>query len=89
MVDLAVSGAFERSSRWRGALARGGARLRVGLALVSMLFLVALFAALLAPHDPIEQDLMSAQLPPAWMRGGEWTYLLGTDSGDEASSQAR
>ena len=80
MVDFAVSGAIEHPSRWRTALARGGPRLWVGGALVALLFLVALLAPLLAPHDPIEQDLMSAQLPPAWMQGGEATYPLGTDS---------
>ena len=42
--------------------------------------LVALLAPLLAPHDPLEQDLMSAQLPPAWSPGGDPAYLLGTDS---------
>src|SRR6202030_1343083 len=30
--------------------------------------------------DPIEQDLMSAQLPPAWAGGGEPAYWFGTDS---------
>ena len=80
MVDLAISGPLERPSRWRTALMRGGARLWVGGALVTLLFLVALLAPLLAPHDPIEQDLMSAQLPPAWMQGGEAAYPLGTDS---------
>jgi ABC-type dipeptide/oligopeptide/nickel transport system permease subunit len=80
MVDLAVSAPIERTSRWRNALARGGSRLWLGGALVGILFLVALLAPLIAPHDPIEQDLMSAQLPPAWVQGGEWAYPLGTDS---------
>jgi ABC-type dipeptide/oligopeptide/nickel transport system permease subunit len=80
MVDFVISGPIERRSRWRTALARGGLRLWVGGALVALLFLVALLAPLLAPHDPIEQDLMSAQLPPAWVQGGEATYPLGTDS---------
>ena len=35
---------------------------------------------LLAPHDPLEQDLLSAQLPPAWMQGGDPAYIFGTDS---------
>ncbi len=42
--------------------------------------LVALLAPLLAPHDPLEQDLMSAQLSPAWTSGGDPAYPLGTDS---------
>ena len=80
MVDLAASGPIEPPARWPAALARGGQRLWVGGALVGMLFLIALLAPLLAPHDPIEQDLMSAQLPPAWVQGGEAAYPLGTDS---------
>jgi peptide/nickel transport system permease protein len=59
---------------------RGGPRLWLGGAIVVSLILVALFAPIIAPHDPVEQDLLSAQLPPAWMRGGDMTYLLGTDS---------
>ena len=67
MVDLAVSGPVERPSRWLAGFARGGQRLWLGSGLVVLLFLIALLAPLLAPHDPIEQDLLSAQLPPAWM----------------------
>src|SRR6202162_825823 len=80
MVDLTVSGPIEGPSRWLASLARGGPRLWFGGALVCILFLIALLAPLLAPHDPIEQDLLSTQLPPAWMQGGETTYPLGTDS---------
>jgi dipeptide transport system permease protein len=80
MADLVVSGPVEHPSRLRNALARGGSRLWLGGALVGTLFLVALLAPLIAPHDPIEQDLMSAQLPPAWMQGGEMAHPLGTDS---------
>ena len=80
MVDLAVSVPIERPARWRAAAAQGGLRLWLGGGLVALLFLIAALAPLLAPHDPIEQDLMSAQLPPAWMHGGERTFLLGTDS---------
>jgi dipeptide transport system permease protein len=80
MADLALTGVTERPARWRVAIARGGARLWLGAALVAVLFLIAMFAPLLAPHDPVEQDLMSAQLPPAWIAGGEWAHPLGTDS---------
>ncbi len=50
----------------RRAQARRGAAL-ARRALVGVLVLVALLAPLIAPHDPIEQDLMSAQLPPTWI----------------------
>lgn len=80
MADLTLSGPIERPSRWLASVARGGTRLWCGGALVGILFLIALLAPLLAPHDPIEQDLLAAQLPPAWIQGGEWTYPLGTDS---------
>ena len=80
MVDLAVSAPIERTAPWMAALKRGGPRLWVGGAVVALLLLVALFAPLLAPHDPIEQDLLSAQLPPAWIHGGDASFPLGTDS---------
>jgi ABC-type dipeptide/oligopeptide/nickel transport system permease subunit len=80
MVDLAVSGPIERPMRWRAGFARGGPRLWVGVGLVGFFVLIALLAPLLAPHDPIEQDLLSTQMPPAWMQGGDATFPLGTDS---------
>jgi ABC-type dipeptide/oligopeptide/nickel transport system permease subunit len=80
MVDLAVSGPVEQPSRWLASFARGGPRLWGGVGLVGFFVLIALLAPLLAPHDPIEQDLLSTQLPPAWMQGGEATFPFGTDS---------
>ncbi len=40
----------------------------------------AIFAPLVAPHDPLAQDLMLERLPPAWLAGAEPGYWLGTDS---------
>jgi len=40
----------------------------------------AIFASLVAPHDPLAQDLMLERLPPVWLPGSEPTYYLGTDS---------
>jgi len=42
----------------------------------------ALFADLVAPHNPFDLTTLvlgDARLPPAWMEGGNRTYLLGTD----------
>jgi peptide/nickel transport system permease protein len=42
----------------------------------------AAFAPLIAPHNPFDLrtlDLNDANNPPAWIEGGEWKFLLGTD----------
>lgn len=31
------------------------------------------------PFDPAALDLVDARLPPVWLEGGQWRYLLGTD----------
>ena len=47
---------------------------------LGLVALAALAAPLIAPHDPLAQDLFLTRLPPAWADGGEPAYLLGTDS---------
>ena len=59
-----------RAFSWRLALA--------GTWLTIVVF-CALFAPLIAPHDPLRQDLLYGRVPPIWMDGGEPGYLLGTD----------
>src|SRR5258705_11157837 len=55
-------------------------RLAVGaLALLATLILIGAFAPLVAPHDPLDQDLLKRLLPPAWDPGGDPKYLFGTD----------
>src|ERR1700730_10279416 len=80
MADLALDSAVAHPQRLIAGLRRGGPRLWLGAALAGLLMLVALLAPLIAPHDPLEQDLLSAQLPPAWSSGGDSAYWLGTDS---------
>jgi ABC-type dipeptide/oligopeptide/nickel transport system permease subunit len=80
MADIAITPFATPSSRMIAALKRGGPRLWIGAALTALLVLAALFAPVLAPHDPLEQDLLSAQLPPMWMQGGDPSYIFGTDS---------
>src|SRR5262249_1667045 len=55
-------------------------RVLVALGLVLVIATCAIFAPLLAPHDPAEQDLLSILLPPAWISGGNPAFPLGTDS---------
>lgn len=66
--------------------ARGDIRQLPGLRLwlsggwLLLLVLAAVFAPMLSPHDPLEQDLFAARLPPFWEQGADPAYLLGTDS---------
>ncbi len=75
MADAAASG--DDGRRRRLSL---DPRAIVGGAIVAILFLVALAAPLLAPHDPLAQDLLYTQLPPSWRPGGDPAFLFGTDS---------
>ena len=59
---------------------RLNARAWFGIAVFATLVVVALGAAWLAPHDPLEQDLLAASTPPAWAADGDRAHLLGTDT---------
>ena len=61
-------------------LPRWPARAWIGAAVIVSLLLCAVLAGWLAPHDPLEQDLMAGSLPPAWRDGGDTAYLFGTDT---------
>lgn len=50
-----------------------------GFLLVLLLIGSAIFAPLVATHDPLEQDIISRLTPPSFLEGGDSTYLLGTD----------
>ena len=47
--------------------------------LAVMLIIPAIFANLIAPHDPVDVNLRARLMPPAWLEGGSWEYVLGTD----------
>jgi peptide/nickel transport system permease protein len=51
----------------------------IGLVIVLLNVVVALSAPVLAPHDPLDQDVARRLLPPVWLAGGGHEYLLGTD----------
>jgi len=50
------------------------------LTLLILAVLLAPFIALTNPYDLATLDLLNSRLPPVWIDGGEWPYLLGTDS---------
>ena len=41
--------------------------------------LAAVFAPVLAPHDPVAADITQKLIPPMWMEGGSSEHVLGTD----------
>src|SRR5262245_5487212 len=50
------------------------------LLIIATIVVMALFAPLIAPHDPIDQTLRDKLLPPFWLEGGSTKYILGTDA---------
>ena len=52
----------------------------LGLVLVLLVMLVALFAPALSPHHPEKQNIVLRLKPPFWIEGGSLEYPLGTDS---------
>jgi dipeptide transport system permease protein len=52
----------------------------IGLFIVSLIVLVAIFADVIAPYAPNEQFRDAVRAAPAWAEGGSTRFLLGTDS---------
>ena len=52
----------------------------IGLVMFLIVVFAAVFAPLIAPYDPLEQNLRDAKMPPAWHEEGSWDHLLGTDN---------
>jgi len=56
---------------------------KISALILAILILAAIFAPLIAPQNPYDGaslDMWKAELPPVWQEGGEWPYLLGTDT---------
>ena len=72
---------FEHSSAIRGALVQLARQPRVWVGGVILLttMLLAVFAPHIAPHDPLDQDLLHMLAPPMWAPDGSTGYPLGTD----------
>jgi len=92
-VELQTSAPLRAEARRMGRIARfldsdlwysfSRSPLTVLSALVALTLIGgAVFAPILAPHDPFDLatlNLMDAFNPPAWMEGGDPRFLLGTD----------
>lgn len=50
--------------------------------LLAFLIATAVLAPLIAPQNPYDMaalELWNSELPPIWLEGGQWPYVLGTD----------
>ena len=82
MSDATASATVERPGRlkefWfyfrenRGAV--------FGLWVFAVFLLVAIFAPVIAPHDPSTQFRDHLLQPPVWQTWGDWSFILGTDA---------
>ena len=52
----------------------------IGLLMFLSVVFAAVFAPMIAPYDPLEQNLRDAKLPPAWYEEGSVEHILGTDN---------
>jgi peptide/nickel transport system permease protein len=52
----------------------------VGAVCLALLIVVAAFAPLLTPHDPLRQNLALSLRPPFWVEGGSPDHPFGTDT---------
>jgi peptide/nickel transport system permease protein len=70
-----------RSSAVRGALIQLARQPRVwvGGVILLLAMLLAVFAPHIAPHDPLDQDLLHMLAPPMWAPDGSSAFPLGTD----------
>ena len=72
---------WRKSDLWYSFTSKPSAMIAAGLLLVMAL---AAFAAPLYvpqnPYDPAQLDLLNAEIPPIWAEGGQWPFLLGTDT---------
>jgi dipeptide transport system permease protein len=62
---------------WRAYRENRGALL--GLAVVTVIVILAFLADVIAPYSPTEQFRDAVRMPPVWADGGTWRFILGTD----------
>jgi ABC-type dipeptide/oligopeptide/nickel transport system permease subunit len=77
--DAKVPIAPRRGLRLRSLARFAEPRVLIGGGFLCFLVVVAIAAPLIAPKDPLEQDLIASLLPPAGLTGAEPGHLLGTD----------
>ena len=65
----------------RGMVGRkAGLKLWLSAGWLALVVVAAVLAPLIAPQNPLAQDLFLGRMPPVWISGAEPGYWLGTDS---------
>jgi len=51
----------------------------LSLVWVGILILLAVHGQAITPHDPLQQNLRTRNVPPVWLASGSWDHVFGTD----------
>jgi len=78
MTGPATSPKSQRTFGWRRFLRRPSNLISV--VFLSLVLIAALWPTSWLPHDPTASDLLLRLQSPAWLEGGSWSYVLGTDN---------
>jgi peptide/nickel transport system permease protein len=70
----------KRLRRRAGGKRRIPATIVVSAVVLAVIVVSALAAPIVAPHNPLAQDLINRSLLPPAFAGGDWSYPLGTDA---------
>ena len=73
-----IAGPSQRQLLLRRIMGHKG--LLLGSGLLLFILFVTVFAPVLSPYDPYQQDLTQRLIPPFWYPKGVWWHLLGTDN---------
>lgn len=65
--------------RWLAGRVRNHWQAAVAICMLSVVIVAAVFAPVVAPHDPMRQNIRNRLQPPAWAPEGSWEHPLGTD----------
>lgn len=52
----------------------------LAILMIAPVLIFGVFGPWIWPHDPTLIDLANTKQPPAWLEGGDWHHILGTDS---------
>jgi ABC-type dipeptide/oligopeptide/nickel transport system permease subunit len=84
--DITADSLLDVERTWRDRLAYMGRFLWrdrsgvVGLIVFSIVVFAAVFAPVLSPFEPLQQNLRDSKMPPAWNAEGVWEHPFGTDN---------